>query len=101
MLYAGSLDSGERIPIMPISSNAQYAAGYLAYLENSVLMARAFDPNTLKLSGEPFSVGAAPPSERAANALLSLGKFSIAGETLAIAPAKEGAVTLVKNWAAR
>jgi hypothetical protein len=76
MLYAGSLDSTERTPIMFVSSNVELASGYLVGIEDSMLNARAFDQKTLRLSGGPFVLGPAPPAETAANASVSLASIS-------------------------
>ncbi len=54
--YIGSLDPNEKLPEGPLVRTwreAHYAApGYLLYLEGSVLMARPFDPSSLRFTGE-------------------------------------------------
>ena len=53
----GSLDSTETTCILNVDSQVVYAApGFLLYVRNSALVAQSFDPDSLKVSGEPFSV---------------------------------------------
>jgi Tol biopolymer transport system component len=56
-LWVGSLDGDEPIELMHTASNAAYAMGHLFYLRDQFLMARPFDPERLKFTGEPFAVG--------------------------------------------
>jgi eukaryotic-like serine/threonine-protein kinase len=52
-IFLGSLDSGEKRPIVSASSNAAYAEpGYLLYLRDNALVAQRFDPRKYVLSGE-------------------------------------------------
>jgi serine/threonine protein kinase len=56
-ILVGSLDSGERKPLLKNDSNAAYVApGYLLFARNTTLMAQSFDAAKLQLSGEPFPV---------------------------------------------
>jgi predicted Ser/Thr protein kinase len=100
MLYAGSLDSPERTPIMPAPSNVAFAEGYLVYVANSMMAARRFDWKTLKVSGDPVMLGESAAGEVAADAAVSLAHFSVAGNTLALGPvgAQRERITVVKNW---
>jgi eukaryotic-like serine/threonine-protein kinase len=64
-IYAGSLDSKETKRLLGTDSSAVYASpGYLLFRREGTLMAQAFDPKKLNLTGEPFSiaehVGAGP-----------------------------------------
>jgi Tol biopolymer transport system component len=53
-IYAISLaDSRESARLVATSSNGLYAAGHLLWLRGSTLVAQRFDPERLKLSGEP------------------------------------------------
>ena len=61
MIYAASLDSPDRTPIVQAGSNAAFiparrgsSRGFLLYERNGTLLATAFDAATLRLSGEPF-----------------------------------------------
>jgi Tol biopolymer transport system component/predicted Ser/Thr protein kinase len=55
-LYGASL-SGERPrQILERASNVQYSEGYLLYLREAVLVARRFDPKSLKFNGDPAPV---------------------------------------------
>src|SRR5262249_40444672 len=57
-IYVGSLDSTELRPVLPLRTRAQYANGYLFFGRQQSLMAQAFDPDKLQLSGEPKQVSA-------------------------------------------
>ncbi len=56
-LWVGSLDGAEPVELMHTVSNAAYAMGHLFYLRDQFLMARPFDPDSLKFTAEPFVVG--------------------------------------------
>jgi Tol biopolymer transport system component/tRNA A-37 threonylcarbamoyl transferase component Bud32 len=55
-IFVGSLSSPERKLLVKGSSNAVAANGYLLYARSSTLVAQAFDPKTLTLSGDPAVV---------------------------------------------
>jgi Tol biopolymer transport system component len=59
-LYVGSVDGAPSKSIMPLSTNAAYAQGYLLYMRGGVssgsLLAQAFDPERFEIRGEPLSV---------------------------------------------
>ena len=56
-IFLGSLDSGEKRPIVSASSNAAYAdPGYLLYMRDNVLVAQRFDSRTYVLTGEPRTI---------------------------------------------
>ena len=60
-IYAGSLDSKVNKRVLSASGNPSYAAfpsgiGYLLFMQAATLMAQAFDPARLELSGERFPV---------------------------------------------
>ncbi len=56
--YVGSLDSSERVRVLPQSNSAAtYAApGYLLYVQNQILMAQRFDASRLQVTGKPVEV---------------------------------------------
>jgi hypothetical protein len=55
--YASTLDHPEqRIQLLTAPSQAVYAAGHLLWLRGSTLVAQRFDPDRLKLSGDPQPV---------------------------------------------
>jgi len=56
MLYAGSLDSSERVRLFQSRSRAVYASGYLLFARDQTLLAQRFDPGSLRLEGEPAIV---------------------------------------------
>src|SRR5262249_21262566 len=55
-LKVGSLDSTDVTVLSGIPTMAAYAAGHLFFWRPTHLMAQRFDPGTLALEGEPFSV---------------------------------------------
>ena len=57
-LYAGSLDGSEPRLVVERASNAAYAQNYLLYLRDRNLVAQRFNPNSIKVSGNPIPVAA-------------------------------------------
>lgn len=56
-IFAASLDSTEKTSIVATRSSARYASsGHLLFLRDRVLVAQAFDPGTLELSGDAVPV---------------------------------------------
>jgi len=56
-LAAASLDGGAPKVLMEMNSNAAWAPpGYLIFWRDEALRAQKFDPDTLELGGEPFSI---------------------------------------------
>lgn len=51
-IFVGSLNGGTQKEILQVSSNAEYADGYLFYVSQSILLAEKFDPGSLTLSGD-------------------------------------------------
>jgi Tol biopolymer transport system component len=72
-VYVGVLDSMEAKLLLSENSNAEYANGYLFFTKDGNLVAQPFDPDTLKLSGNPVPV--APKVEYVE--AKSLGGFSV------------------------
>ena len=57
LIYVGSLDSKDIMPLVAAQSNAVYAVpGYLLFAQEGTLMAQRFDARALSLSGEAFPV---------------------------------------------
>ena len=54
MVYAGSLDSQERIKLLDGAYLPKYANGYLLFVRDETLMAQRFDAGRLELAGEPM-----------------------------------------------
>jgi eukaryotic-like serine/threonine-protein kinase len=52
VLKIGSVDSDFDKTLMQLSSNAEYANGYLFFVRQSTLMCQAFDPDSYELSGD-------------------------------------------------
>jgi serine/threonine protein kinase/Tol biopolymer transport system component len=71
-VYAGSLDSTERKPLIPSGSNTRYAQGFLAFMRGSTLMVQPFDAARLSLTGE-----AVPIADRVFTGTLESGAFSL------------------------
>jgi eukaryotic-like serine/threonine-protein kinase len=55
-LRLASLDGGPHRVLMDLSTMAQYASGYLLFLNHQTLMSQPFDPVTATLSGAPIPV---------------------------------------------
>ncbi len=56
-IYIGSLDSKEKQWLINADSGAVYTSGYLIFLlSGNQLMAHAFDPDNLKLKGDPVKL---------------------------------------------
>jgi serine/threonine protein kinase len=57
VVYAGSLDSRDRVRLVRADSQAVYAPqGYLLYLRVNTLVAQPFDPTRLRVTGEPIPI---------------------------------------------
>jgi serine/threonine protein kinase len=89
-LYAGSLDSSEQTPIMPVSSSVEFvssrpdnSSGYLIFARDHILMAQAFDPDKLHTIGKEFPVAGPITSVNAVGTDIGVGDFSATGGTLA------------------
>jgi dipeptidyl aminopeptidase/acylaminoacyl peptidase len=120
MLYAASLDSQERHPIMPVESNVAFVPaernGFLVYVRGNVLMGQPFDPRTLTVSGNPFTIAAPVSSAMAVGTHVHLADFSATGDTLAYRSDRlpmdgplrfeqtanvghmNGQMTVIRNW---
>jgi Tol biopolymer transport system component len=55
-IYVSSTDGRENRMLLPASSSAVYASGYLLYSEQGALMARSFDAEREVLTGDPVAV---------------------------------------------
>jgi len=55
-IVVGSLDSPEKQVLMEVASNALYASGRLLYVDQGALVARRFDPDRLRIEGDPFTL---------------------------------------------
>jgi Tol biopolymer transport system component len=55
-VYVGSLDSQARTLLLPGGSNAKYAAGYLIFPRDRVLVAQKFDVNRLAIEGDAVPI---------------------------------------------
>jgi serine/threonine protein kinase len=93
MLYAGSLNTGQRVSIMPVESNVMFAPygadgpmGRLVYLRGRVLMAQLFDAAKLRVEGEAFPIVESVIANNAIGAEVTIGQFSAAGRALAYRP---------------
>ena len=120
-LYAGSLDSDQRVRLMPIESGAIFVeqagpAGYLVFVRDSQILAQKFDAAALRLSGEPERVGGPVGGSRAASATaITIPDLSATRTVLAYRQAKRATVSLaslsliprpldvviLKNWMPR
>ncbi len=55
-IFVTSLDGGQGKELLRVSSNAEYADGYLFYVRQSILLAQKFDPGNLDLSEDSKSL---------------------------------------------
>jgi serine/threonine protein kinase len=69
----GSLDSAPPKSLLPIMTNASYAAGHLLFVRDGTLMAQPFDLGKLQFSGDAFPVAEKVLSD----ALFVMGTFSV------------------------
>jgi serine/threonine protein kinase/Tol biopolymer transport system component len=56
VITVGSLRNNDRKVLVSADSNAAYAQGYLLFLRERTLMAQAFDPKRLEMTGDPFPI---------------------------------------------
>jgi serine/threonine protein kinase len=56
VVMVGSVTSDIRDTVMQVSSNAEYADGYLFFVRQSTLMCQAFDPDKFKLYGDIYTI---------------------------------------------
>jgi hypothetical protein len=108
MLYAGSLDSGQRIPIMPVESSVMFVPsggaglmGHLVFARGRLLMAQPFDASRLRVQGGAFPITESVSVNNAVGAQVTIADFSAAGGALAYRPALTAdAITVIQNWTA-
>jgi eukaryotic-like serine/threonine-protein kinase len=55
-LVLGSLDGPETRRLVGTNASGVYASGHLLFMRNTSLLAQPFDPETLRLGGEPVAV---------------------------------------------
>jgi Tol biopolymer transport system component len=73
-VYAGSLDSSERVRLVDGASQPTYANGFLLFVRDDTLMAQRLDADRLALSGEPMPVA---EQLRIAGAPASSGTYAV------------------------
>jgi serine/threonine protein kinase len=107
MLNAGSLDSGQRIPIMPVESNAMFLPsggdglmGHLVFARGRAMMAQPFDAARLRVEGGAFPIGESVSVNNALGAQVTIADFSAASGALAYRPAGADGITVIQNWTA-
>jgi Tol biopolymer transport system component/predicted Ser/Thr protein kinase len=90
VLYAASLDSAKRTPIMPVESNVSFVSsrtestrGYLLFLREGALLAQPFDVQQLRTTGDSFVVAERVGSRGVTGSPIRHGCFSASGSTLA------------------
>ena len=55
-VMVGSINSDAKDTVIQVSSNAQYANGYLFFVRQSILMCQAFNPDNFELSGDIYTI---------------------------------------------
>jgi serine/threonine protein kinase len=79
-IYAAPLaDPGRRTLILPGATNAYYAAGHFLWTKGVSLIAQPFDPNTLRLSGQPHTLSDVADRSSANPDLLAFAKGAASG----------------------
>jgi len=63
-VYCGSIDGGKPVRLFESKSSAVYAARFLLYVQDSTLMAQAFDAGSRTTHGEPRATGEAVQMDR-------------------------------------
>lgn len=56
VLRIGSINSFESVKLMEIPSRVEYSNGYILYAKSNTLLAHPFDPDKLKIIGEPAPI---------------------------------------------
>jgi Tol biopolymer transport system component len=59
-VYAGNVDGREPVFVINSLTSPVYTSGHLVFQRGRRLLAQAFDPDALALSGEPIDLGPAP-----------------------------------------
>jgi hypothetical protein len=59
-VYAGNVDGREPVAVTRSLISPVYSSGFLVFQRGRRLLAQAFDPDALTLSGEPIDLGPAP-----------------------------------------
>jgi Tol biopolymer transport system component len=102
-LYAQSLDSTQRVPVMPVESNVSFvpsptgaARGWLVFVRGRVLMAAPFDSDRLRVTGPPFPLADSIMSSPTLGAQVSAADFSVEGSTLAYRGA--AGFNILRDW---
>jgi serine/threonine protein kinase/Tol biopolymer transport system component len=86
-IYVGTLGTTERVKILDSESGQYfYSAGHLLFLRDTTLMAQAFDPDRLTLTGEAFPIADRIQIFGAAN-LFSAGDVAVLAYQTNAAPA--------------
>ncbi len=60
-VYVGQLDGSESQRVLDADAGAVYVSGHLLFVRQGTLLAQAFDPDRLVLSGNPFRVAEQVP----------------------------------------
>lgn len=107
MLNAGSLDSPQRIPIMPVESNVMFVPsggdglmGHLVFARGRVLMAQPFDAARLRVEGGAFPIADSVSGNNAMGAQVTIADFSGVGGALAYRPSNADGISVIRNWIA-
>jgi eukaryotic-like serine/threonine-protein kinase len=94
-VFLGSLDSGEKRPIVSASSNAAYAdPGYLLYMRDNALVAQKFDARSYVLSAEARTIS----DEVQYFPQTDLALFGVAGKATLVTQTGRGADKYQLTW---
>jgi Tol biopolymer transport system component len=74
-VYVGSLDGKIKKRLLPLDTATVYASpGYLLYLDGYALLAQAFEPERLEVSGQPFFL-----AEKVGRSSIGYSSMSVSG----------------------
>ncbi len=91
-VMVGSINSDTKDTVIQVSSNAQYANGYLFFVRQSILMCQAFDPDNFKLSNDIYAIS---PNINFFNAYI-YAAYSVSGAgNIIFQPSSENSVKTV------
>ncbi|MBZ5600298.1 MAG: protein kinase [Acidobacteriia bacterium] len=94
-IFLGSLDSGDKRPIVSASSNVAYAEpGYLLYMRDNALVAQKFDARNYVLSGEARTIS----DEVQYFPQTDLALFGVAGKATLVVQTGKGADKSQLTW---
>jgi hypothetical protein len=99
-LYAASLDSRKRLPVLPMDSGAAFVPmnGRLVYGRRRALMSMRFDADRWTSAGGEVVIAEGLVARAAIGSTVELLEFTAVGSTVAYRIAGEEGTRVVENW---